>query len=469
MIRFLLFILFTALLVGVSVLLASDKGMLVFDWMQLRVELRTSLALVLLVAFLFAFWLVIRFVSGIGRLPGRFGQSLTERRVKRAALSLGEGLAAVRGGDTHYSAAMLKDAEKAFPDGTGVKLLGAEIAFAKGDFERAKDLFRDLTETVRFNAAGRRGLLEVAQAQGDEDETLVLAREAVNSGVAAPWATGPLFQILARRRQWEEALGVLGRSVRSMKVDDPNRPVRASLLAAMARDASARGSMPDALRLAQQALALDPGLTEATLIAARALIAEGKPRKAIPVLTGGWKRHPHPEIVKLYQSLEPGRDPLRRLQRIDSLIESNPTHPESRMALAETALGAKLWGQARHILDPLVRGKPEPSPAVCRLVALLEEGENQDMALANQWLMLGMSTKQTEGWYCVRCKAHHGRWEPVCPACGSLGTIVWDTLPGAEDRLRGSLPSPGDTKAEEPTGKARDQAGKAQDQTGKAA
>ncbi|MBE1236723.1 heme biosynthesis protein HemY [Phaeovibrio sulfidiphilus] len=464
MTRILLFLLLTTLLVVFAVALASNDGLTVIDWYSMHIEMHTSVAIVLFLGFSLIFWLVIRFVGGVGRLPGRFGQSQTERRLKRAGASLGEGLAAVRGGAIPYASSMLRDSEKVFPESIGVKLLAADLAFARGDFTAARDRFRELSENARFRPLGKRGLLEIAQAEGNEDEALVLAREAVNSGINASWATGPLFQILCRRHKWDEALGVLGRGGRSLKADDPNRPVRAALLCASARDSVRAGNRAEAIRLAQQALSLDPGLTEATLIAARALVADGKPRKAVPLLTAGWKRHPHPEILKIYLSIESGLDPIRRLQRVEGLIEGNPTHPESRLALAEACLGAKLWGQARHTLDPLVREKAEPSPSLCRLVALLEEGENRDMALANQWLMLGIAAKPTEGWFCRRCDAVHNTWEPICPACGSLGTLIWDTLPGEAPASGTTLPKPSEPAAPADAGdkaKTEDKGGKA--------
>ncbi|WP_051013883.1 heme biosynthesis protein HemY [Pararhodospirillum photometricum] len=427
MTRFLLFLLFTALLVGVAVGLANNPGALTVDWIGWHLETTASLSLVALLILIGVILLVYRLYGGVRRLPGFFGRGLHERRLKRAGLLLGEGLAAVRGGDLPLARKALREVERLLPDAVGAQLLAAETAAAQGDTEKARDMFNALRENPKFRAVGRRGLMDLAQAAGDEDTVLAMAREGVAAGVTAPWASGTLLPILVRRGQWEEAMMVLGRwsgrAGRSGRADDPQRYVKAALLTAQARHVIALGAPAQAQRLVQQALMLDPGLIEATLIAARLLLAEGKGRKAQQMLEALWRSQPQPDIAELYLSIDDDGDPLKRLQRVETLVASTPEAPQSRIALARAALAARLWGQARQALDPLVRVKP--SPEVCRLVAQLEEGENQDLALANQWLLHALSAEPDEAWTCERCGTTHSRWDPVCSSCGALGTIGW--------------------------------------------
>ena len=68
----------------------------------------------------------------------------------------------------------------------------------------------------------------------------------------------------------------------------------------------------------------------------------------------------------------PGEPPLARAGRIEKLVAGATDHPESRLALAETALSAELWGQARSRLEPLL-DKGVAAPTRARAAALMAQ------------------------------------------------------------------------------------------------
>ena len=126
-------------------------------------------------------------------------------------------------------------------------------------------------------------------------------------------------------------------------------------------------------------------------------------------------------------------EPINRVHRIERLASFNPNHQESRIALAEVALEAQLFGKARGHLQPATGGTP---PArMCRLMADLEEAENDNFEAAREWLQRAASAEPNPSWKCTSCGAAWLHWAPICGKCESLGTLDW----GAPERARAAV------------------------------
>ncbi|WP_413204465.1 heme biosynthesis protein HemY [Rhodospirillum sp. A1_3_36] len=426
MIRILLFIAAAAVLVFGAVWVADRPGAVMVDWMGWRVETSVMVLLIGLILLVGLFVLLARILGGTLRLPKTIGRNRREKKLKRGALALGEGIAAARGGDVMLARKLLKDAEKLVPGAAGVSQLSADTAAAAGDLESAEKAYTAMLDNPRIQASGRRGLLETAMARGDKDKALVIAREALGAGVDAPWVFGALFRLSLDKGAWADAEIALtkgGQAILSPE-EDP-KAIRAALLCAQARDAEAEGTHPIAEKMAKQAQELNPDLVEATLIQARALMAMGKEKKAHQLIAAQWRRLPHPDLEAFFMAPVTNGDPLKAVKRAEELAAINPDHPRSHLLKARVALDARLWGQARRDLEHLAHGKP--TRLICQLMARLEEGEKEDLAKANAWLIKALDADPDAQWVCEACGGTLATWEPRCGSCGSLGQVSWRT------------------------------------------
>ena len=150
---------------------------------------------------------------------------------------------------------------------------------------------------------------------------------------------------------------------------------RAVVLLEQALAARKAGDADQALKLAREAHKLEPALVPATALLGELLIAAGRGREAGRMLEKAWPAQPHPELVRVYRDLAPDEDGLARVSRLAKLMIRAPEHPESHLALAEAALDADIWGEARRHLGRATAQETDggPSERVCRLMARLEE------------------------------------------------------------------------------------------------
>ena len=111
--------------------------------------------------------------------------------------------------------------------------------------------------------------------------------------------------------------------------------------------------------------------------------------------------------------------------RLQKLIARRPDDAESRLALAEAALAARLWGEARRSLEALgAANGAAHSARACRLWAALEEAERGDGAAARAWLARAAGAPDP-AWVCDHCGAAYAAWAPLCGRCGAYDSMVW--------------------------------------------
>jgi len=178
---------------------------------------------------------------------------------------------------------------------------------------------------------------------------------------------------------------------------------------------------PGAAReLAQSAAKLCPGLVPAAELAGRLLAEAGEQRKAARILESGWRESPHPDIANAYADLIPGASARDRLVRMRLLSRLAEAHPESALALANAALDAHEFAEARASLAPLLAS---PTRRVATLMARIEAAEHGDTGRAREWMARAVHAAHDPVWTADGVVAE--TWRPVSPVTGRLDAFEW--------------------------------------------
>lgn len=427
MLRLLGFLIVVGVLIAGSVWLADRPGAVTLQWLGWRADTTVPILLLFMVAVIGVLWALVHLVGRLFGIPGFIGTRLKKRGLRKGLRALTEGYAALVAGDAYKARKKAADVEAHLGEAGAARLLMARAAVISGDPALARDLNEGLLDDRSTEMAGLRGLMEQAMAAGRHDEAAKWAAKAFEKNPRAAWAAEPLFRSQAAAQEWDAALRTLdiGRKNDVFTQTDTDR-FRAAILVAQVDAATAKGQSYEATRLAKRAVEADPGHLPAVLAYARALAAEGSARKAAEVIEAAWKRGPHPALAELYMGLYADEDALKRVTRAGVLAELNPEHVESRVVVAEAALTAELWGQARARLKPAVdAGVRDPRVAI--LMARLEEGERRDPVAAANWLRQAVGAVRADDWRCTACGTATQTWTPHCPSCGAFATLGWHT------------------------------------------
>lgn len=437
MIRFTVTIIAALAIVVAAAIWFSDRpGMVSIEWQGWLIEMSVGRFVLATAIVLAGALIVIGFFRAIGHVPGRIRESLRTSRRERGYRALTQGMVAVAAGDPDEANRQARRADVLLEEPPLTMLLSAQAAQLNGDEEAATRYFNGMLERPETAFLGVRGLLIQAQKNNDRRGALEYAERAYQLQPKTPWVLTTMFDLQIAEGRWRAALATLEQAVKRRAVSaEAARDRRATVLLGCSGEAEAAGDSAEALKFAKRANTLAPEFLPAVLRTADLMVRAGKPRPATRMIQDAWARTPHPDLARLYGDIEKaGSDELKRVKRFERLLSFNAEHAESHIALAEAALAAELWGEARNHLEKAAGDNP--AARVCRMMADLEERSGENPDAVRTWLLRASDAPPDPAWVCGDCGAAWGDWTPVCGNCQALGTLAWEPparapVPGA--------------------------------------
>lgn len=426
MIRALWFILQVAVVIAAAIWLADRPGTVSVHWLGYAVEAPFWVALLVTIVALGIAALGYRLIRALIRTPHRIRRNSRIRRRERGYRALTQGMVAIAAGDAQTARKMARKADGLLNEPPLTMLLSAQAAQLQGDERAAKEYFTAMLERPETAFLGMRGLLTQAIKSGDRVEALTLARKARGLQPNTPWLLGTLYDLEAQAGDWAAAEGTLQQAIQAGAIPtDEGRRHRAVLLLERSFEAERRGRADAALSHAQAAHDMMPGFVPAAVRLARLQLAADRLKPAAKVVERAWRHSPHPELADIYRSIVASYDPLTRVRLFQKLVRQSPDSAESHLAVAQAAIDAQLWGEARQHLNRAM--EIGPTRRTYRLMAELDRGERHDEDAAKDWLAKAANAPEDPVWTCSSCGAVSHNWGGLCGHCGAFDTLTWKT------------------------------------------
>ncbi|MGE5145218.1 MAG: heme biosynthesis protein HemY [Candidatus Eiseniibacteriota bacterium] len=421
-----------AAIAGLSALgawLARHPGIVTVNWQDYTIETSVGVMLAALAVLALILAAIVLAFAWARALPSNVGRGRREKRRRQGYLALARGLVAVAAGDAGEAKRQAKRADELLAEQPALtKLLSAQAAQLDGDDGAARRYFAQMLKQRETEFLGVRGLLTIAEHEGDAKRALALAERADALRPGTAWVVEKRFDLEVKAGEWRAAEETARNALKRKALPEARaKRLRAAVLLERSRASGAEGLKEKALVHAEKALALDPNFVAASLRIAALLVEAGEARRARRAIEAAWARTPHPLLAELYLKLDTENDPLRRLKHMETLAALAPDHRESHIAVARAALDAKLWGQARkHLKAAMDQGL---TSGTARLMAELEEAEHQDGAAARLWLARAAEAEADPGWLCTECGAQADAWTARCGYCGAFDALDWKSPP----------------------------------------
>ncbi|MCB9983928.1 MAG: heme biosynthesis protein HemY [Rhodospirillales bacterium] len=433
MIKALWFAVKVAALVALTVWIAERPGSVRLEWMDYTVTMQMGFfllgVLLCILLTLFVYQTIRTFVD----FPSSLRRYNEIKAREKGYEALTRGLTAVAAGDKKAAAAHSKKASKLLHEDTGLPLLlEAQAARLNGDEEHAAKSFVALLEDKNASFLGVRGLLQSALDSGDDEGALALAEKALDLHPHQGWILKITYDLQIRQQLWAQAQKTLSRAEKAGSVAaDAARRDRLALYLAQAEKDLGDGYSSDALYMVKKAQKLEPSFVPAVMMLADYHMHAGHPRKAQNVILKTWKAAPHGALVAYWMGLqadEQAADALARLRWVERLLKQNAENARAQRVAGEIAIQAGLWGDARAFLEQALRF--QPTTAVYKSLAQLEERSTHDEAAIKGWLSKAAGAPADKVWVCAQTGNIYERWSALAMPHGSFNTVVWD-IPSA--------------------------------------
>ncbi len=424
--RLLALVALAVLVVGAATV-ADYPGAVDIVWQGWEINTSVSVLVAAMAVLALVLWLLVTLIAGAIRLPARFRRNRRERRRRRGELALTRGMIALAAGDRTAARLQANRAEALLGATPLALMLAAQAAEFDGDEAAARAHYTALLDAKEASFFGLRGLIGQALRAGDGEGALRLAERARELRPNAAWTFETLLALQTRAGSWQEARATLNAGAKAGLVPEP-RAVhhRGAILYELSRAAERDGDRRQALSLAAGAMRLLPDIAAPAVRRARLLIADDRRRAARRVVEQAWARAPHPELARLWAELGGALPALELVTWYEKLAAHNPDSPESAVALAEAALAAQLWGEARRHLARATAAAPDaPSRRLCLLMARIEESEHSGDGPAREWYDRALTAPSDPAYVCARCGGDNAEWQALCSHCRGFDTLAW--------------------------------------------
>ena len=462
--------------------LASQPGMLQLVWLGYQLEMRTSLAVALVVVLGLIVIFADRLLRGLLDLPGLLGRNLARRRAAQGHRALALGMIAVSAGEPAEACRQASRAQRLLSAPQLTDLLSAQAANLSGDHRAAGRYFTSLTGNADTAFLGHIGLARLALEDDRSDDALAEAQKALSLRPKSALAARQVMVLQAERGNWDAALpalNVMALNVPTPQMTTPNTKAPNTKAGADDEDAQviarhraalnfllAREGVPEfmgaestgggfmetgssgpvhssTVNQLQTALAAWPAFWPAAILLADIYLAAAAPRKAVKSLEAAFRAMPHAAIATRLQTAWNSNEGKTVARLLKLVAASGDTAHEARSVVAAVALAHGLIGEAGRLIGEVPDA--ERDAATWRLAAqLAESGDNPDPAAANKALRMAGEAPRPRRWQCTSCQQLHDRWQAHCAGCAGFATLDWRRPDGlsplvsnsnADDRL----------------------------------
>jgi HemY protein len=414
--------------------IANYPGAVYITWQGWEIDTSVGALVAALALLALALWAALSLIAAAIRLPRRFRRSRHERRRRLGELALTRGMTALAAGDAIAAQRQANRAQVLLGARPLALMLGAQAAQLNGDEDAARQRYTALLDQKEGAFFGLRGLTGQALSGGDGEEARRLAERALALHPNAGWASETLFALQTRAGRWEEARATFTAAARRQLLPAGRvEHQRGIILYELSFIAEHQGERRRALSLAVSARRLAPDLAAPAVRHARLLIAEDRRRAARRVVERAWRQSPHPELARLWGELGGSVPALELVTWFEKLAAQNPASIESAIAVAEAALAAQLWGEARRHLGQAIAAEPDgASRRLCLMMARLEDSEHPEQGHAREWFDRALVAPPDPTYVCARCGGESTEWRSLCSHCHGFDTLGWRTPPQAK-------------------------------------
>ncbi|MEQ1931899.1 MAG: heme biosynthesis HemY N-terminal domain-containing protein [Parvularculaceae bacterium] len=378
--------------------------------------------------------IAILIIRAMTRAPDAVRSMADEGNRARGFNALIRGFEALAVGDGQAALQQAAIAERKLRDTGLTRLLRAQASLLSGDDKAAQETFSAMLAAPESEFLGLRGLYLQAERAGEREAAYAYAERAFALHPDAQWAFDSVFAGGLERGAWGQMRETLETARKHKAIDSEKaRRGQAALLAADAAAAASSGDERLALRDAEKALKLAPGLTPVAILAAR-LQGDSRKSRALTILGASFAKTPHADIVDAMNALLAGEPPGKRAKSLERLAAEAPQSHEAAIANAMARLALKDYRGAGAIFAPVLRVRASARLCTMMAEATIIAGGPGHEAIARDWLKKAAAAPRETDFSRGGVQLSRGMWGRIVREFMDAERLAPLSLEAGEDR-----------------------------------
>ena len=394
MIKFLLSILLVIGCFFCGCWLAENAGFVKIVWFGYVIETSVSFC----IAFLLCILLIIYLLTFPFRWLDSIREVLSNRKNEKAQILLGQILTNIFCGKTQENEKLIPALQKTNKVSQGI------ILILKAQTVKTIQVFEQLTQSPITEQIGWKGVIDVYLSKGETIKACEVIEQLLAKDYKQPWLLNQAVFLFVQNGQWKRALDCLEKLYKQKTLSKEDYQYKKAILLVK-------------MNKGTQAFDECPELTQAALAA-----ATEKPKKAADIYIKSWANAPSWDVYKAYVKLFARENTLAQFKHVQKLCEANKNARLNDLVLADAAINAKLWSEAKRLINGYLAMYPLSMRSAAQL-ALIESEANHNFKEAQSWIEKAITANIDTQYICKNCGHKTNVWSVCCPACNEFAEL----------------------------------------------
>jgi len=371
-----------ALSVFIALAIKQDNGYVLIGYGNWSIEGSLAFFVLLNVVLFALLYTIIRLLSRVYGVPGRFHDWRRRRETGRAQKALTQGLVELSEG--HWKSAEKSLVRHAAHSETPLLnyLAAARSAQQQGAYDR-RDHYLQLAHESMPSADVAVGLTqaELQLAHEQLEQALATLKHLRQIAPRHTHVLKLLKELYERVGDWDELYNLLPELKRRKVIGKQELEMLELQIFSNLLDSAASSGVPERLDLTWKRLPA-AARTNQQLVTryASQLMERGEQDRVEKLLRGTIERHWNDELVERYSRVT-SSDLVRQLSSAEDWLKEHPRDPVLLLTLGRLSMKNRLWGKARSYLEASI-GAQATAPTYRDLGALLESMGDEQQAMA---------------------------------------------------------------------------------------
>ena len=300
-------------------------------------------------------------------------------------------------------------------------LLKSEIFKLEKKYDQLNAVYEQMLKKKNTETLGLTGMMEHYLRAQDYHHAFIYGQKLFYKNPFIEKVYDTLLNIITKTNNWHQLIQITetayNKKIISKKIYKENKSIAFFEIAKIKRDSN----IEESIKLISKALNFRANFPPYIIFYVEMLIEQKKFKIAKNLIKQSWIKFPYTHYFFVLEKLCTSSNE-ELLEVVKFVIGKTSNDEESSLLLIEVLIKKKKWDHARNIIKNLLDVRPKKN--VCLLMALIEEGDTNNIQKTNSWKLRAENGEPGKAWICSSTLEPQVHWTTLANS-GYFNSLEW--------------------------------------------